>query len=101
MPFIESGTPTTATLRLSVEASGTARLLIGHASAHGPKSDFTDVAPGGTGSVTITPVGFGILRVHVDMGEEDDEGIFTVTPAGPTDESITGDTNRRYTVVER
>jgi hypothetical protein len=100
MPIVESGTPTTATLQVAGDASGTARLLIGSASAEGTKSDFDVIAPGTSGSVTITPVGFGIMRVHVDMGEEGDRGVLTVDPPGPHNESIQGDTNRRYTVVQ-
>lgn len=100
MPIVVSGTPTTATLHLSGNASDTARLLIGQASAQGTKSDFVNIAPSTSGSVTITPVGFGIMRVHVDMAGEADRGVLTVDPPGPQNEDIEGDTNRRYTVVE-
>lgn len=100
MSVVESGTPVTATIEVSVEAAGTARLGIGSSSAQGTKSDWVDVAPGGTRSVTITPIGFGIMRVHVDMAGSKDEGVLTVDPPGPVEEPIEGDTNLRYTVIE-
>ena len=96
-----SGTTTTATLQLAPEAAGPALLLVGHAPENGSaQSDSASVAPGATGSVEITPVGFGMMRVHVEMEERSDEGRLTVHPPGPTNEAIQGNTNYPYPVVE-
>jgi len=98
---ILSGTETTATLQVDADASGPALLMIGHAPSGGAaQSEAASVAPGATGSVSITPVGFGILRVHVGMHGQTDRGVLTVHPPGPEDAPLQGDTNQGYVVVE-
>ena len=93
-PTIPSGTTVTATLTLDDDASGPALLIIAHPS----DSDSTGVAPGSSGSVSITPVGFGILRVHVDMKEQSDSGQLTVEPGGVR-KRVTGDHNEGFVVA--
>jgi hypothetical protein len=94
-PIIPSGTKITATLTLDQTASGSALLLIAHPS----DSDSTGVAPAATGSVSITPQGFGILRIHVDMNEESDTGELAVEP-GDVRRGVTGDDTEGFVVVE-
>ena len=96
-----SGSPTTATLDLAADASGTATLMIGHAPAGGtPQSEVATIAPGGSASVTITPVGFGVMRVDVTMTSPTDRGVLSVSPPGPLNQQITGGANVGYTVVD-
>ena len=96
-----SGTTTTALLKLSRKASGPALVMIGHAPLEGEAQvDKNVVNPGQEASVQITPRGFGMMRVHVDMKHESDRGVLTVTPPGPANDAIQGDTNYPYSVVE-
>ncbi|NIM51301.1 MAG: hypothetical protein GTO22_18960 [Gemmatimonadales bacterium] len=59
--------------------------------------DSTTVAPGGTGSVSITPDSQGLLRVLVDVHRESDEGRLEVKPVTAA-EDIQGDTTWTYAV---
>lgn len=84
----------TATLELSIDASGPAQLMIAHPSG----VDAASVAPGASASVGLTPTSRGILKVLVDMHGQEDTGTLVVTPPGP-DGAVTGDQVESYVVV--
>jgi hypothetical protein len=90
---IPIGTEVTASLDLSVDASGPAQLMIAHPSGH----DAASIAPGGSGSVRLTPRSAGVLRIFVDMQRADDRGMLTITPSGPS-AAVVGDRSEGYRV---
>jgi hypothetical protein len=59
------------------------------------------IAPGGSGTVTITPPAPGLLEVLVDTGHDDESGRLQVANNGTTrdDESIKGPMRWVYTVI--
>lgn len=93
-PPIHVGTEITATLDLPPDVSGPAQLLIAHPSGF----DATSVAPGASGSVSLTPTSRGILKVLVDMNSPQDWGALAIAPTGPI-ESVVGDRVESYVVL--
>jgi hypothetical protein len=59
------------------------------------------IAPGGSGTVTITPTAPGLLEVLVDTGHDDESGRLQVTNNGAVrdDEAIKGPVRWVYTVI--
>ena len=90
---IDKGTHVKAVLSLNHNAAAPALLFIGQGSA----SDSDAVAPGATGTVSISADERGVLRVLVDVSSESDGGKLEVTPV-TAEEDITGDTTWGYIV---
>ena len=81
---------------------GTASLLIGHGRlGSDSEAKSTTVAPGGTGTVSLTVTAQGNFHVFVDVAEESDSGKLEVSEGAKIvdSESIKGDTKWLYSVV--
>jgi hypothetical protein len=92
------GVPVTAELSLSPSAKGSSFLAIAwSAGGSSGEQDSCIVAPGGFGSVSVTPTEAAFLRVYLDMTSEGDIGLLGVRPPTPH-ETVQGDTTWTYSV---
>jgi len=99
--IVSNGSMVEARFSSDTSNGGSASLLIGLGPlGGGAQADFAIIAPGGSDSVKAAASTPGLLRVFVDVAEDDDTGMLEVTVDGARQdrETVSGDTTWTYSV---